>query len=162
MWQTTPGTAGSSKSLTQTLSLGESRLKVVLMQPISSARAAPIAARSSSAVIESNLIAFLFLSEKKGLHHRDTEEEGLCPSGTASHLVVSRPCLGRSQLFFSVSLCLCGALGGRRWLRRRARPHPEPAHEQPEGDRHVQQIPGDAVEEGRAIGGGQVVDHPGH
>src|SRR5690242_6719996 len=39
MWQTMPGTRGSSKSLTQTLSLGESRLNVVLTQARSSARA---------------------------------------------------------------------------------------------------------------------------
>src|SRR5260221_11092372 len=37
MWQTTPGTRGSSKSLTQTLSLGDSRLNVVLTQARSSA-----------------------------------------------------------------------------------------------------------------------------
>src|SRR5689334_1468139 len=37
MWQMTPGTRGSSKSLTQTLSLGDSRLKVVLTQARSSA-----------------------------------------------------------------------------------------------------------------------------
>src|SRR5438477_96679 len=39
IWQTMPGTRGSSKSLTQTLSLGESRLNVVLTQARSSARA---------------------------------------------------------------------------------------------------------------------------
>src|ERR1700761_3789914 len=41
MWQTTFGTCGSSKSLTQTLSFGDSRLKVVLIQPRSSACAVP-------------------------------------------------------------------------------------------------------------------------
>jgi len=39
MKQVTPGTFGSSKSLTQTLSFGESRLKVVLTQDRSSAEA---------------------------------------------------------------------------------------------------------------------------
>src|SRR5215475_10480219 len=39
MWQVTPATLGSSNSLTQTLSLGESSLKVVLTQARSSARA---------------------------------------------------------------------------------------------------------------------------
>src|ERR1700690_1371943 len=32
MWQTTPGTCGSSKTLTHTLSLGDSTLNVVLTQ----------------------------------------------------------------------------------------------------------------------------------
>src|SRR5215469_12990315 len=41
MWQTTFGTCGSSNALTQTLSFGDSRLKVVLMQSISAARAVP-------------------------------------------------------------------------------------------------------------------------
>src|SRR5579863_826830 len=39
IWHATPGTCGSSNTLTQTLSLGESALKVVLTQPRSSARA---------------------------------------------------------------------------------------------------------------------------
>ena len=43
----TPGTAGSSNWLTQTLSFGDSRLKVVLMQGRSSARAKPAAASRS-------------------------------------------------------------------------------------------------------------------
>jgi hypothetical protein len=40
MKQVTPGTLGSSKSLTQTLSFGESRLRVVLTQDRSSAETA--------------------------------------------------------------------------------------------------------------------------
>ena len=51
MWQVTPATSGSSKLLTQTLSLGESRLKVVLTQARSSAAAVPIVAKTSIAVI---------------------------------------------------------------------------------------------------------------
>src|SRR6476619_5320868 len=39
MQQVTPGTLGSSKSLTHTLSFGDGRLKVVLTQARSSARA---------------------------------------------------------------------------------------------------------------------------
>src|SRR5215468_4549677 len=46
--QTTPGTFGSSKALTQTLSFGDSRLKVVLMQGRSSALA--VLAATTSAV----------------------------------------------------------------------------------------------------------------
>src|SRR6266851_4871436 len=49
MWQVTPGTFGSSKSLTQTLSFGDKRLNVVLMQPRSSALAVPERARKTQA-----------------------------------------------------------------------------------------------------------------
>src|SRR5262245_28395920 len=83
MWQTTPGTSGSSKSLTQTLSFGESRLKVVLMQPISSARAALIAARSSSDTIESSfMISDPFEEERRTTESRrarSDEEQGHVP-----------------------------------------------------------------------------------
>src|SRR5258707_10554840 len=54
MWQATPETLGSSKSLTQTLSFGDSRLNVVLTQPTSSAFATPDAARNSTAAIKNN------------------------------------------------------------------------------------------------------------
>src|SRR3984893_16417002 len=51
MWQVTPGTLGSSKSATHTLSLGERKLNVVLMQLSSSARAkAGIATRNTVAI----------------------------------------------------------------------------------------------------------------
>jgi hypothetical protein len=51
MWQVTPGTFGSSKSATHTLSLGERKLNVVLMQLSSSARAkAGIATKSTVAI----------------------------------------------------------------------------------------------------------------
>src|SRR3984893_582908 len=51
MWQVTPGTLGSSKSATHTLSLGERKLNVVLMQLSSSARAkAGIAKRNTVAI----------------------------------------------------------------------------------------------------------------
>jgi hypothetical protein len=56
MKQVTPGTLGSSKLLTQTLSLGEVNLKVVLTQARSSARARLDAARSSIADSKSGLI----------------------------------------------------------------------------------------------------------
>jgi hypothetical protein len=56
MKQVTPGTLGSSKLLTQTLSLGEVNLKVVLTQARSSARARLDAARSSIADRKSGLI----------------------------------------------------------------------------------------------------------
>src|SRR5260221_10830160 len=49
MWQVTPATLGSSKWLTHTLSFGDSRLKVVLMQPRSSALAGPDSARKTQA-----------------------------------------------------------------------------------------------------------------
>src|SRR5262245_57576466 len=47
MKQVTPDTLGSSKSLTHTLSFGDSRLKVVLMQARSSTHARLDAARNS-------------------------------------------------------------------------------------------------------------------
>jgi hypothetical protein len=56
MKQVTPGTLGSSKLLTQTLSLGEVNLKVVLTQARSSARARLDAARNSIADRKSGLI----------------------------------------------------------------------------------------------------------
>src|SRR6478672_8392977 len=56
MKQVTPGTLGSSKSLTQTLSFGESRLKVVLTQDRSSAEATPIAASDKAAAARTTLI----------------------------------------------------------------------------------------------------------
>ena len=60
MWQTTFGTCGSSKTLTQTLSFGDSRLNVVLTQSISAARAVPPSAQKSSAAaaIKTSLIFF--------------------------------------------------------------------------------------------------------
>src|SRR5512132_70195 len=58
MKQVTPGTLGSSKSLTHTLSFGDSRLKVVLTQARSSARARLVAARNSSTDRQSGLISF--------------------------------------------------------------------------------------------------------
>src|SRR5215471_17806680 len=54
--QATPGTAGSSNSLTQTLSLGDRRLKVVLMHGKSSARAAEQAANNRNRLSKGNLI----------------------------------------------------------------------------------------------------------
>src|SRR5579872_4206456 len=59
MWHATPGTLGSSKSLTHTLSLGESRLNVVLTQPSSSAFAAPHAATSSTTTAKIGFIRCL-------------------------------------------------------------------------------------------------------
>jgi hypothetical protein len=56
MKQVTPGTLGSSKLLTQTLSLGEVNLKVVLTQAKSSARARLDAARNNIADRKSGLI----------------------------------------------------------------------------------------------------------
>src|SRR5215469_15170824 len=58
MWQVTPGTLGSSNSLTQTLSLGESSLKVVLTQARSSARALPPAASNTAAAIKNGLMGY--------------------------------------------------------------------------------------------------------
>src|SRR3954452_19240998 len=55
--QETPGTLGSSKLLTHTLSFGESRLKVVLTQPTSSAIAMLGAARMRAAPDRSRLVA---------------------------------------------------------------------------------------------------------
>src|ERR1700730_12093993 len=52
MWQVTPGTFGSSKLETHTLSLGESKLNVVLMQLKSSARAIAGAATKSAVAIK--------------------------------------------------------------------------------------------------------------
>src|SRR6202040_2514738 len=52
MWQVTPGTFGSSKSATHTLSLGERKLNVVLMQLKSSARAKAGAATKSTVAIK--------------------------------------------------------------------------------------------------------------
>jgi hypothetical protein len=63
MKQVTPGTLGSSKSLTHTLSFGDSRLNVVLMQARSSARAMPDAARNATAAAKSNLIADLHVHD---------------------------------------------------------------------------------------------------
>src|SRR6476646_2135038 len=57
MKRVTPGTFGSSKSLTHTLSLGDSRLKVVLTQARSSARATLDAASSTTIAFNSNLIS---------------------------------------------------------------------------------------------------------
>jgi hypothetical protein len=48
MKQVTPGTLGSSKLLTQTLSLGDVNLKVVLTQARSSARARLAPTRNST------------------------------------------------------------------------------------------------------------------
>jgi len=55
MKQVTPGTFGSSKLLTQTLSFGDSKLNIVLTQTKSSALATLEAARSTNAA-KSNLI----------------------------------------------------------------------------------------------------------
>jgi hypothetical protein len=52
MWQVTPGTFGSSKPVIHTLSLGESKLKVVLTQLNSSARAKAGAATKSTVAIK--------------------------------------------------------------------------------------------------------------
>src|ERR1700681_3456208 len=61
MWQGTPGTFGSSKSATHTLSLGERKLNVVLMQLSSSARAkAGIATRNTVAIKHSFTFDLLF------------------------------------------------------------------------------------------------------
>src|ERR1035437_7476692 len=49
MWHTMPGTCGSSKTLTHTLSFGESALNVVLTQPKSVARAELIDITTSAA-----------------------------------------------------------------------------------------------------------------
>src|SRR6266436_9403581 len=51
IWQVTPGTLGSSKSLTHTLSFGDKRLNVVLMQPRSLACAVAGRARSAAAIV---------------------------------------------------------------------------------------------------------------
>src|ERR1700730_5871184 len=51
-WQVTPGTFGSSKSATHTLSLGERKLNVVLIQLNSSARAKAGTATKSTAAIK--------------------------------------------------------------------------------------------------------------
>jgi hypothetical protein len=56
MKQVTPGTLGSSNSLTQTLSLGDVNLKVVLTQLRSSARTTPDAARNRTVAKISDLI----------------------------------------------------------------------------------------------------------
>src|SRR5215467_8773373 len=56
MKQATPGTAGSSNSLTQTLSLGDRRLKVVLMHGKSSARAAEDTANNRNKLSKGDLI----------------------------------------------------------------------------------------------------------
>jgi hypothetical protein len=58
MKQVTPGTAGSSKSLMQTLSFGDSRLKVVLTQGKSSASAALDVATRKAAAAQGSLIVF--------------------------------------------------------------------------------------------------------
>src|SRR5215470_19295169 len=63
MWQVTPGTLGSSNSLTQTLSLGESSLKVVLTHARSSARARVDAARNRANAIKKSLMVYLPLAE---------------------------------------------------------------------------------------------------
>ena len=55
----TPGTLGSSNSLTHTLSFGDSKLNVVLTQTKSSALAMPVAARKSTVAAINNLIADL-------------------------------------------------------------------------------------------------------
>src|ERR1700724_4045567 len=52
MWQVTPGIFGSSQAVTHTLSLGESKLNVVLMQLKSSARAKAGAATKSTIAIK--------------------------------------------------------------------------------------------------------------
>src|SRR5579871_5849365 len=70
MKQMTPGTAGSSKLLTQTLSFGDTRLNVVLMQPISSALASAKADRISATARKSDFIA--------DLHRTDCLSPG-CP-----------------------------------------------------------------------------------
>ena len=61
----TPGTSGSSKSLMHTLSFGDSRLKVVLTQGRSSARAVPEAtpnvARNTQATA-TNILIFVSMS----------------------------------------------------------------------------------------------------
>ncbi len=61
MKQVTPGTLGSSKPLTQTLSFGESRLNVVLTQARSSAEAVSDTMRQSAAAATTSLMAFPLL-----------------------------------------------------------------------------------------------------
>src|ERR1035437_4401171 len=56
MWHTMPGTCGSSKTLTHTLSFGESALNVVLTQPKSVARAELIDITTSAATKKSDFI----------------------------------------------------------------------------------------------------------
>src|SRR5208282_1891930 len=60
----TPGTLGSLNSLTHTLSLGDSKLKVVLTQARSSARAAPAPARSSTAAARYHLMTKFHLPSR--------------------------------------------------------------------------------------------------
>src|SRR6185312_7307974 len=85
IWQTTFGTCGSSKALTQTLSLGESRLKVVLMQSISAARAIPPNEQKSTAAaaIKSSLI-FLSDSDKTVAPKRRPQCAACAPGRNAS------------------------------------------------------------------------------
>src|SRR5271167_1515865 len=66
MKQMTPGTLGSSKLLTQTLSFGDAKLNVVLMQPMSSALASPKANRTSATARKGDFIADLHLTERFG------------------------------------------------------------------------------------------------
>src|SRR5215212_1911677 len=56
IWQATPGTFGSSKPLTHTLSFGPRNRNVVLRQPTSSADAGRISAADSSASINPSLL----------------------------------------------------------------------------------------------------------
>src|ERR1700730_6939897 len=66
MWQVTPGTFGSSKSATHTLSFGERKINVVLMQLSSSARAkAGIATKSTVAIRHRFTFDLLFQDARK-------------------------------------------------------------------------------------------------
>jgi hypothetical protein len=62
MKQATPGTFGSSKLLTQTLSFGDTKLNVALIQPISSAHAFPKAAEMSTAASNNDFMTELPLT----------------------------------------------------------------------------------------------------
>src|SRR5579871_3248663 len=66
MKQRIPGTLGSSKLLTQTLSFGDARLNVVLMQPRLSALATPRAGSTSTTARKSDFIADLHLTDRFG------------------------------------------------------------------------------------------------
>src|SRR5579875_260288 len=69
IWQTTFGTCGSAKSLTQTLSLGDRRLKVVLMQPRSSACAVPPSEhRKRTANASKSLMGHLLFDSRRSAH----------------------------------------------------------------------------------------------
>src|SRR6266403_3741823 len=106
MWQTTPGTLGSSKSLTQTLSLGESRLKVVLTQARSSARARPgeamLAKTSRIGSVARN--ASLNRNSILSLHRRAPEDCRRLPSNGRAGPEFEVPAKRRSRICFTPAL----------------------------------------------------------